>query len=58
MRRWEEKRKEYCECRGWKVEEIEELRREGESKGENLVKKEKELRREERWRKIRESKFN
>lgn len=57
-RRWERKRKEYRECRGWKVGEIEDLRREGELKGENLLKKEKELRREERWRKMRESKFN
>lgn len=55
---WEEERKKYYDSRGWKVQEIEELRQEGALKGKIIAKVESNLQREERWKRIREAKYN
>lgn len=51
------KREEYYKGLGWLVGKIE-GREKGELRGEELVGRERNMQREERWRKIRESKFN
>lgn len=46
------------EKRSWRIEKITELREKGQLKGEEIVERERKLQREERWKKIGESKFN
>lgn len=55
---WEKERREFYEGRGWKVEEVEDMREGGCLRGEFLVEKEKSLQREERWKRIRETEYN
>ncbi|CAK9832677.1 Retrovirus-related Pol polyprotein from type-1 retrotransposable element R2 (Fragment) [Anthophora retusa] len=55
---WEEVRREFYEKKGWTLEEVEELREEGGLRGEELVRRERSRQREERWRRIRESRYN
>ncbi|XP_070529779.1 calponin homology domain-containing protein DDB_G0272472-like [Cardiocondyla obscurior] len=56
--KWEKEREEFFEKFGWSGKEMEDLRERGEIRGKYLVKKNKEWQREERWKKIRESRFN
>lgn len=55
---WEKERREYYEEKGWSVKEIEEMREEGELKGEELIMKERGMQEKERWERIRESRSN
>lgn len=55
---WEEERRSYFEDRGLKLEELETKRKNGEEWCEDLVKKGKEMDRGERWKRIRNSKYN
>ncbi|XP_053989994.1 uncharacterized protein LOC128882420 [Hylaeus volcanicus] len=55
---WEEERREFWERKGWSIGEVEEWRDEGRLRGEEIVRREKEVQREERWRKIMESRYN
>ncbi|CAK9801077.1 Retrovirus-related Pol polyprotein from type-1 retrotransposable element R2 (Fragment) [Anthophora plagiata] len=55
---WEEERRKYYERKGWSLERVEEMREEGGLRGEELVRREKRIQEEERWKRIRESKYN
>ncbi|EFN90177.1 hypothetical protein EAI_03643 [Harpegnathos saltator] len=55
---WEEKMKAYIKAKGWRIEEVEELRERGEIRGEQIVEGERKQHREERWNKIQESRYN
>lgn len=46
------------EVRGWKVEEMEELREKGLLRGEELRERESRIQKEERWSKIKNSRSN
>ncbi|XP_070525967.1 nucleolar protein 58-like [Cardiocondyla obscurior] len=56
--KWEKEREEFFERLGWTLERIEERREEEGMRGEEIVVKDKELQRKERWEKIRMGKFN
>lgn len=58
LKGWEEKRKDFLEARGWKVEEMEELRKKGLLRGEELRKRESRIQKEESWNKIKNSRSN
>jgi len=55
---WEVERKEFFERRGWDVREVERRREEGEIWFGELLRKDREMQREERKRKIRDSIYN
>ncbi|XP_070527737.1 golgin subfamily A member 6-like protein 22 [Cardiocondyla obscurior] len=56
--KWEKEREEFFERLGWTLERIEERREEEGMRGEEIVVKDKELQRKERWEKIRMGKCN
>lgn len=58
MGEWEEERRKFMGERGWKIEEVERIREVGMLRGEELYEREKRRQREERWEKIRTSRFN
>ena len=55
---WEEEKRKFYERKGWSIEEVEEMREEGRLRGEELIRKEKSIQEEERWERIRESRYN
>ncbi|XP_046145802.1 uncharacterized protein LOC123989168 [Osmia bicornis bicornis] len=55
---WEEERRKFYERKGWSIEEVEDMREEGRLRGEELIRKEKGIQEEERWERIRESRYN
>lgn len=58
MGEWEKERREFMGERGWRIEEVERLREVRKLRGEKLYEKEKRRQSEERWKKIRMTKFN
>ncbi|XP_036145342.1 uncharacterized protein LOC118646472 [Monomorium pharaonis] len=55
---WEVERINFYKERGWEMEEVERLREKGKLRGEELVRREREKQRKERWEGIRDSKYN
>lgn len=58
MGEWEKERKGYYEEKRWKIEKIELMRERTEIRDEELVKREKRVQEEERWKKINNSEYN
>lgn len=58
LKGWKEERKDFIEKRNWELAEVERLREEVGMRGEELGEKERRRQREERWKRIRESRFN
>lgn len=58
MGEWEKERREFMGERGWRIEEVERLREVRKLRGEELYEREKRRQSEERWEKIRMTKFN
>lgn len=58
MGKWEEERRGFYEEKNWKIEEIERLREEGALRGEEVIARERRWQEDERWEKIRNSRFN
>lgn len=55
---WEKERRGFYEEKGWSIGEIENMREEGELRGEEMIKRERRRQERERWEKIRGSRFN
>lgn len=55
---WERERKEYHKVKKWEIEEIEEMRKEGELKGEKIIGKKRRWQEKKRWERIGELRFN
>jgi len=55
---WERERREYCENRGIKLEEMERKKEDGELRWEDIGGREKRRQREERWEGINNSEYN
>jgi len=56
--KWEEERRDFFEEKNWDIKEIEKMREEGELRGEDVVARERRWQEEERWEKIRGSRYN
>lgn len=55
---WERKRREYYRAKEWEIDEVVEMREKGELRGEGIIGREKRVQERERWKRIKESKFN
>ncbi|XP_011862008.1 PREDICTED: uncharacterized protein LOC105558746 [Vollenhovia emeryi] len=58
LSRWERGRIEFFERRGWEIKEVRRRREKGETMVEELIKAGRDLGKQERWEKIRNSKYN